>query len=282
MNWRTEWSLHLRAHYLKPNTIAAYERDVEDFVRWFEQSNLAAFEPKFFTRLDVMDYLRNLKKTVAPSTYNRRVASLMVFHQWLKERGLVTLAIEFPRETIQRPAPRWLEADELRRFMRMAEEHINRANTPLRKVTAIRNFAIVALMRYAGLREGEIVALKLSDVEMSERKGEIHVNYGKRGSAVVPMCAELRYAVGMWISQGVGEQLFDVTTRTIQRLVDEIAYDAQICDMTPHRLRHSFVHDLMRRGFAPDQVKELARHANIDQTLQYARPSTAELSALMD
>jgi len=68
-------------------------------------------------------------------------------------------------------------------------------------VQARRNAVVVALLLLHGrLRVGELVALKVGNVEVSDRKGQVTVRYGKGGRRrIVLLSADARRAVRAWL-----------------------------------------------------------------------------------
>ena len=113
-----------------------------------------------------------------------------------------------------------------------------------------RNVAMISLMARAGLRVGELVALRVSDVQTSERKGQVLIRQGKglkertvplsrmaRAELAVYLAVRPSFA-GVWlfISQG-GKPL---SARDVQRLVSAASRKAGIAQaVTPHLCHQS-------------------------------------------
>src|SRR5205823_9349401 len=118
---------------------------------------------------------------------NRRLYALRKFFHWAIAVGL---AKEDPTAVVKGAqatplAPRSLPKKDVDRLLRAAEQDENK-----------RNLAVLQVLRHTGIRIGELAALKLSDVELSERKGRLIVRSGK-GSRhrVVPLNADARKAI---------------------------------------------------------------------------------------
>jgi integrase/recombinase XerC len=195
-------------------------------------------------------------------------------------------------------APRWLVEKDYLRFMREVEKGMVTARTEAGRWMAVRDRAVVALMVWAGLREGEVCALEAGDVTLSERKGEVVVRLGKGGKRrVVPLGLEARRAVGEWMEMHsqdeqdsflfVGRRGERLGVRGVQRMVKAIGARAKV-DVTPHVLRHTFCKRMLEANAkelgaaAMVMVAELAGHARLDTTRRYVRPGREELEKAVE
>src|SRR5919108_2729239 len=169
---RTDFIRELGRQEVAPKTIASYRSDLNVFARWFGESTGEAFRAAAVTPSDIRDYRAHLLTVEGrqPATVNRRLAALRRFSLWAKATGLIT---EVPTESIKGvPAsprsPKALEKREVDRLLRIVERSGSK-----------RDLAIVMTLRHTGLRVGELCALWLVDVSVSERKGAITVRSGK-------------------------------------------------------------------------------------------------------
>ncbi len=157
---------------LASKTIATYKADLTAFARWFSSTVGEPFSARAVTPTDLRDhrgYLRMVQRRAA-ATVNRRFAALRAFFRWAKGKGLIS---ELPTDDVKgvpipRRVPKSLLKRDVDRILRAAEREGNR-----------RNLAIVLLLRHTGLRVGELCALQVDDVVISERKGQVHVHSGK-------------------------------------------------------------------------------------------------------
>ncbi|MEW5935291.1 MAG: tyrosine-type recombinase/integrase, partial [Bacillota bacterium] len=180
------WEEFLAA--LAPATARAYDEDLRDFARWFEQTNGRGLEPGLVTSVDLREYQQHMLavRGLKPSTVNRRLCAVRAWLKWCRERGEIDSLPRFPRRASEpEKAPRALDRVEVARLERALE----REGTP-------RDRALVALMLHAGLRVGEAVALRVEDVELSDRKGKVVVRAGKGTKRrEVPLGPEARRAL---------------------------------------------------------------------------------------
>src|SRR5215211_3163722 len=176
----------LQRQETSPQTRSSYRLDLLHFAGWFARTAGEAFTPEAVTPTDVREYrgyLLNVEKR-QPATINRRLAALRRFFQWAKAIGLVKeLPTENVKGVVSSPrAPRWLEKRDVDRLIRTVERHGN-----------TRDLAIVLTLRHTGIRVSELSALKVGDVEVSDRKGSLTVRSGKGGKfRVLPLNSDAR------------------------------------------------------------------------------------------
>jgi integrase/recombinase XerC len=74
----------------------------------------------------------------------------------------------------------------------------------------------------------------------------------------------------------VGQVGEAIQPRLVQRVVQWYAESAEIEDLTPHVLRHTFARSLLNSGATPFEVAKLL-FSNLDSTARYAQPSEENL-----
>ncbi|RLC77141.1 MAG: integrase [Chloroflexi bacterium] len=260
------------------HTTAAYLSDLSDFKKWFEETNGEAFDPSAVTSIDVREYRRYLlNRKAKPATINRRLAALSTFFRWAKAEGL---AKENPTGDVRgvqatRLAPRWLSRKEQLALLRAVH-----------KRGKARDIAIITLLLHTGLRVSEACSLRLADLKLNKRKGELRVRGKGLKERVVPLNAEVRKALRDYLAVRpavehdfvfVGQRGEPLTPSGIQRLVKGYACRAGLEDCTPHVLRHTFAKNLVDSGVPLDRVAALLGHENLNTTRIYTAPSLQDL-----
>jgi len=294
VSWEDEFKAHLVQRGCGPKTVAAYSQDVRRFAAWFEKENGQAFAPELVTAVDLRGYRawavegRNLK----PSSWNRRRQALLTFCTWLRKNGILTYD---PFQGVERYEeeelpPHWLERSEAAKFLRQVELEVNGAKTEHWTRQALRDQAIIALMVFAGMREGEVVDLNLGDIELGERSGRAVIWLGKGGKKrEIPLGREARNALRAWIKErgDAAGALFDgknsmrISTRLIQRRVAEIGRKAGV-EVTPHMLRHTFAKRLVDGNKPLTVVAKLLGHKRLDTTARYVKPGWHDLELAVE
>jgi site-specific recombinase XerD len=146
--------------------------------------------------------------------------------------------------------------------------------------------AVIQTLLGTGLRISELVALTVSDLEITPRKGTLYVRQGKGSKArEIPLGARTRRALLNYLEERGGSnsrRLFlgqrgPLNEPGISYLVSKYAYQALLEEVTPHSLRHSFAKNLIDAATPLDQVATLLGHASLDTTKIYIRPSKQDL-----
>ncbi|HLA99550.1 MAG TPA: tyrosine-type recombinase/integrase [Anaerolineales bacterium] len=294
--WQSEFRAWLEYHGKSTKTISSYLSDVHRFSDWFAAVNDQPLTPGLISGYDLRAYREHAisVEQVKPATWNRRRATLAALCSWAQTAGYLQVN---PSQGI-RPmgetelAPRWLNRPDQGRLMRQLERQINGAATDAWRKQAARDAAMVLLMRYAGLRVGEVVALNLGDITLSERAGRVDIRRGKGDKAgCLPLNSEVRAALAYWLNlRGPGtsgEPVFTgkstdrLTTRQVQRRMAEISRLAGV-DCTPHQLRHTCLKSLVDANTPLTTVQDFGRHARLETTKRYIKPGWDELAAAVE
>ena len=174
-------------------------------------------------------------------------------------------------------------------------EHAQAALASCNRQSAVgsRDYAILLLLARLGLRAGEIVALKLDDIDWDS--GSLNV-YGKGGrGSPMPLPADVGEAIADYLQKGrphstsrsvflrsvapVGE--FQ-RPQAIGSIVGQALARAGID--TPHKGAHQFRHrlacDLLCLGASLAEIGELLRHRHPETTAIYAKVDFAALRTL--
>lgn len=296
LHWSEDFAAWLHRNGRRPKTIAAYLQDLRHFGRFFEQANGGAFEPGLLNATDVKAYFRmqDEDKTVAPTSRNRRLATLRVLVEWAVETG----ALEYdPTVSIKRQdvelTPRDRTDAEMERLEAVVRDGLHiRCAGQSHLWLAARDRVLWALFTKTGLRIHEVAALSLEDIDFEA--GEIRV-LGKGGKkATVAVGSNLLDFLAEWASMNPNAQTLicdlhgaPLTTGQIRRRVQMIGEAAGIHNLNPHDLRHTYAYQfkaaLMDQGMdqskAFDAVRRQMRHGDERTTQLYFRARRSEIHA---
>ena len=150
-----------------------------------------------------------------------------------------------------------------------------------------RDAAIVKLIFYAGLRVGEIIQLRLSDIILDERKGSVIVREGKGTKRrEIPLNVKARKAMLDYLQVRpeiesnylfLGQRNEGIKSKTVQRSVTRFTDPIGLRDVTPHTLRHTFAKSLIDSGVSFEKVATLLGHSNLNTTRIYTTPGIQDL-----
>ena len=156
----------------------------------------------------------------------------------------------------------------------------------LEVITESQDRAIFLLLLRTGMRGGELVGLRVGDVDLDRRTLYIRHGIAKMAkSRVVYFSDDASAALGAWLKErGVvpTERLFfcwptlSLTRGTINWRFQRYRRLAGIVPpYTAHSLRHTFATELLNAGVSLVSVQELLGHERISTTQIYARLSGA-------
>jgi integrase/recombinase XerD len=260
------------------HTLAAYRNDLERAADAITSLGTAAASD--------LARLGTAWAALAPSTVARRSAALRRFFGFLVDEGLRRddPSSSLPRPRFERPLPRILDEDEVRRMFEAAED---RASSD--EGTAVRNLALLELLYGSGLRASELVGLPRGAVRVGQ---PFLVVRGKGAKErLVPISSRAEAAVAKWTSQVPpgSSWLFPSGKSHLSRvrlfqIVRAMAADAGISieRVSPHVLRHAFATHLLSGGADLRVLQSLLGHADIATTQIYTHVDSARLVELVN
>lgn len=219
------------------------------------------------TSWDVERYRMMRKEQAAPGTVNRELALLRhMFNLAIRwgdaKANPVDTRSHFFREPKHRV--RTLSSDEEERLMaalsRPGREHVR---------------AIVVVALNTGMRRGEILRLRWSDVDFAG--GLLTVRETKNGEArVIPMNRVVRETLSGLPRAGdhvFCNPLTGRPIRSIREAFERACREAGVENFRFHDLRHTAATKLVLGGVDLVTVKEILGHKDIKMTLRYAHPT---------
>lgn len=263
--------------YSSKNTVIAYEFDLKDFARWYAHTIGENLKPELVTELDLAEYRQYLMRKYKPATVNRRLAAISKWLKWANKKGMLQRIPEMPKQVRQEKlAPRALTRSEQNALLRA-----------VMREGKLRDQAIIYVLMYCGLRVGELVRLRVEDVDL-KRQGKITVSNSKGNKTrEVPAPAKARKKLQEYLGDRTSGRIFlgqrgPLTERGVQQILAKYAYKARIERLTPHTLRHTFVKNLLDKGVDLPKIAALLGHENLNTTAVYTRPSFDELKKAVE
>ena len=153
----------------------------------------------------------------------------------------------------------------------------------------IRDKALVLLLLRTGMRIGELLNTKVSDVNVKERKILIFESAKNRIGRVVYVGDDARNALKAWLKKRDpakdylfhGQRGNPLTYSTIRVMFVKYLEDAGLSDRkyTLHCLRHTYASELLSAGMPLECLQQLMGHSNIEVTRRYARLTNKALES---
>ena len=161
---------YLRQQGKSENTVKSYCQGVKEYMRWHEET--FGKRMKMLIRANVLDYISYLRtvKGLNNRSVNAKLASLHSFNLYLISAGYKTEVVltkeDYLKVQTAYASPSTVDRGEVERFRQEILEN-----------NGIRDYAIVTILAYAGLRISECLELRMGDISLAAR--EITVRHGK-------------------------------------------------------------------------------------------------------
>lgn len=253
----------MRMRNFSKHTIAAYVSAVYRLANHYHRS------PDKLNREEIRAFLVDLveQKQVSWPYYTQILAALRFFFRHVLRRGEVVEDVRGPRP--EKRLPVVLSAEEVARFFKA--------------IPSLKHRTILMLAYGAGLRIGEAVCVRISDIDRQRKVIRVQQGKGKkdRYTMLSPALLEMldRYC---WAARPE-DLLFTtrfkdrpITDSTVQRVCIQARQDAGIDKrISPHTLRHSFATHLLEAGTDLRVIQVLLGHASPKTTAIYTHVSTA-------
>lgn len=292
LHWLDQFESFLQADYrkitrrqLSEKSIKLAVQHIRVFGLWHEAQFKETFEPGALTNYAIHLYRKFSleQEKVMASTWNSRHWALGIFCTWIGLPDLMD-GVEQKEQGRASTKHRSLTDDEYHRLVRTIEHDTRDEVLEFHYHNRLRNRAAVALMLHAGLRVEEVSLLTVDDITINERSGYVLVRNGKGNKQrTVPLNKIARLSIAPWLElKPDTETLFDLTTRSLQRMVNEIGQRIGIPDLTPHWLRYTFAKMLEKAGTPLEAIRDLLGHNSIETTRRYLRSSMEELQSAVE
>lgn len=261
-------------------TIMSYENDITEF---FNYINSEGLNYKNIEYSDIRFYLMYLKeKEDNNSSIDRKLSALRGFYKYLVNEGIVHnnvfSLVNGPKKS--KKLPRYFDYNELEEMFLIPD-----TNTALGQ----RDLLLLEMLYATGCRVGELVSIKVKDIDFNRRtiliigKGnkERYLNYGEYCEDILK-----KYLKDGYLSLNINKSEFlflnknggVLTERGVRFILDKIIKQTGINkNISPHMIRHSFATHLLNEGCDLLTVQKLLGHESIKATQIYTHVTTDRL-----
>jgi len=276
------------------HTLRNYASDLDQFKEYLfkieKRSDIPVAE---IDRLTIREWMAGLHNDHKKTSIARKLASLRTFFQFLVREGVVETnpakLVATPR--IERKLPNHLSMEDAVRFIETPD-----TNTDLGR----RDRAIVEFLYATGIRVGELVSINLQDIDFREKL--VRVTGKRRKQRIVPFGEPALQALMHYLEETrpvflnncpaadrdnnavfLNYQGTRITTRSVGRMIDKyIKQCADIHNISPHSLRHSFATHLLDGGADLRDIQELIGHVRLSTTQIYTQVSMEKMIEVYD
>lgn len=263
----------LREQSKAENTVKAYCLAVSGYMRWYADSyGVPAGQ---LCRADVLEHISYLRteRKLANRSVNSKLAALQCYNEFLIQTGIQKDLILSKRDYLKVQTayanPSTVSREQVESFRRRVLAGSGK-----------RNYAIVTVLAYAGLRISECLALLPEDVSLTAK--EITVRQGKGAKTrVVFIGDKVIDAVRDYLAErpDTGSPYLFLSRRggALSRGQVNRIFNAYSSTITPHTLRHFFCSTAIEAGYSINEVANQAGHSNIQTTLLYTNPTREKM-----
>ena len=262
-------------------TINNYKHDI---IEYLEYLNSESLEFKNIEYSDIRFFLMYLKDTKNDdnTSINRKLSSLRGFYKYLANEGIVKTnvfsLVNGPKRS--KKLPSYFEYNELEELFNVPD-----TRTPLGQ----RDSLILEMLYATGVRVGELVNIKVGDIDLGRRniiilgKGnkERFVTYGEYCEDILKtylntgrVSLNVKQSDYLFLNNNGGQ----LTDRGVRFILDKLIQKTSLNkNISPHMIRHSFATHLLNEGCDLLTVQKLLGHESIKATQIYTHVTTDRL-----
>lgn len=292
--WCERFSEHLRVRNYAEATVYSYQLEVRSFSDFL--SGRGVNEPSEICRDDVKAYqllLHHSRKSdgkpLAATTRCSKIGAVLSFLRFLYEQDFI---LSDPGRQVKRPRvpdslpPDVPDEEQVLKLLEMPD-----TETP----GGVRDRAILELLYASALRNAEVRALIVEDLDL--HRLEVLVKCGKGGKGRrVPMSEVAAIWLEAYLVKGRPMLQRDLQVESLflnswgrplkgETLCDIVRRHAEAAELsvkvTPHVLRHACATHMLARKAGLRHLQRLLGHVNVSSTERYTRVEVSDLREVM-
>ncbi|MBQ2592589.1 MAG: site-specific tyrosine recombinase XerD [Candidatus Riflebacteria bacterium] len=267
---------------LRPKSLEAYRRDLQDWLDFAKEQGRTIIDSTVEGLLQRFS-IHMHDKGLSPRSMARKSSALKGFYRFLLREGITdfdpTAILERPK--IGRPLPKVMTIEEIERILKQPDE---------KTILGLRDKAMLELLYATGIRESELISLKLGDVNTVAEFLSVEGKGGRE--RVVPVGNFALSAIDEYLLKSRPKLCKDITERTlflnpygkaisrmgIWKVIKKYSLMAGIShDISPHVFRHSCATHLLEGGASIMAVQEILGHVDVSTTQIYTHLTTKDL-----
>jgi len=280
---------------LSSKTQENYTRFLKRFLYWLEINKLESLKPHELTPEHIWKYRLFLsryypsktKKPLERSTQNYYLIALRAFLSYFTAKDIISLPtdkIKLPKLAIREKTVKFLNLEQIERLLLAPN---------IKKVTGLRDRAILETLFSTGLRIAELIALNYEQFANIKNRKDYELSIIGKGG--YPRTVYFSERALSWLKKYLETRkdkekaLFvhyrakkgcenRLTARSIEKIVKKYAILTGVpIFTTPHTLRHSMATDLLTKGVDLRTIQEFLGHKSITATQIYTHITSKRL-----
>ena len=267
-----EFVKYMREQSKSENTVIGYCEKVGLYMRWCEES--FGSRPGQLYRANVLEYISFMRnnKGYSAKTVNNHLSALRCYNEYLiQEKSQTEFVVQdqdFMKIQIQYANPCTVVKKDVEAFRQRLLESGNK-----------RDYAIVTLYTYTGIRRTELVNLRMDEVDLVAK--EIYVTGKGDKFRTVYMNDKTVHAIREYLKERKSDSPYLFASRQSEKMaasrINQI-FNQYSDVITPKMLRHYFCTNALENGeYKIHEVANQAGHSNVQTTLIYSNPSARQM-----
>jgi integrase/recombinase XerD len=203
------------------------------------------------------------------STVRTKLHCVNAFLGFAIDEGIVRTDVLARRIRLKKPEtlPRAIDPDDVKQLISV--------------IDSVRDRAMIMILLRTGMRIGELLSTRLSDIHLKDRKIDIYEGAKNRLGRVVYLSDDAMSALKAWLNirEPHKEVLFYAQGRnTMSYSTAHLIFENHLkkADLVQkgyslHALRHTFASELLNAGMRIECLQPLMGHTSLDVTRRYAR-----------
>lgn len=265
---------------LAQNSLESYARDLRSYVEYLEQNN----KINSFQENEIQEFLNSKREDHSESSITRLIASIRGFHKFML---LEEILDNNPAQYLSVGSkalrlPKTISSDQMNKIIDSIKGQDQNTS---------RDKLIFEFLYGTGARISELVNTDLDDIDTD--LNVIKIRFGKGSKQrIVPLGKSLKTAIEIYLTR-IRNSLVNtkkpsnalilnskggrLTRQSIWEVVNRIAMQNRVEDLTPHSLRHAFATHLLEGGADVRVVQELLGHSSVNTTQIYTHITVERL-----
>jgi integrase/recombinase XerD len=297
-----KWLDFCKAEGLSESSLWIYQNSIGKFAWWFETFvNLPLDEITSEHAISYVAYLKTRSSTrwgepvikgkekLSAASVSTYVRGAKVFFNWLEERRMIeatpfnrSVKVTSKKDPVIGRYHKNLQEGQLETIFNFLTE-----GDKLKTYTGTRNLAVISLLVDSGMRRGELISMRVGDIEWHTRRITIRGKTGERTCFFTPS-AESALLLYFDNFRKLQKDLLESTSPfwlsiygaplTVGGLSSILNDMSKRCGLkfSAHQFRHSFASFMVSR-IGVYELKELLGHSSINTTMIYTHGSPDKL-----
>ena len=247
------------------STIDTYTYLVADFIAFYNQRALTSL-----TNRDVELFIESVvsRRNFAISTQRQFISALKLFNNFYPETQIGNLELTRPKKS--KKLPEVLSKEEVIKLIQVTHN--------------LKHRAIIALLYSGGLRIGELLNLKLADINIDRKQLQIRQSKGRKdryvvlADSIIPLLQNYFFSFKPKVYFVEGPKGKSYSASSVRKFLKRSCKLADIeRPITPHTLRHSYATHLLEQGIGLRHIQSLLGHSKPETTMIYTHVARKDL-----